>query len=166
MFMLGDRFLSSASTGKSCALAMRVPNPSPVLDKNPAPMGPEISSSTGPEVYRKHLRVFQSPVLYWINFSLRYVPYSFLNLVLGLYIFSFFPCLSLSLSLSVIFWISGLFYSVAGQGNCKVKGRATTTTPIPFSSCRSLGSLARVPRRLLVESLRSCPRCAAHSGSR
>ena len=35
------------------ALSMRVPNPSPVLDKNPAPMGPEILSSTGAGVWRK-----------------------------------------------------------------------------------------------------------------
>ena len=32
--LLGDRFLSSAGTGKSCALSMRVPNPSPALDKH------------------------------------------------------------------------------------------------------------------------------------
>ena len=32
---------------------MSVPNPSPVLDKNPAPMGPEILSSTGAGVWRK-----------------------------------------------------------------------------------------------------------------
>ena len=44
---VGDRFLSSAGAGKTCALSMRVPNPSPVLDKNRAPMGPEILSNTG-----------------------------------------------------------------------------------------------------------------------
>ena len=32
---------------------MRVPNPSPVLDKNRAPMGPEILSSTRAGVWRK-----------------------------------------------------------------------------------------------------------------
>ena len=32
---------------------MRVPNPSPVLDKNRAPMAPEILSSTGAGVWRK-----------------------------------------------------------------------------------------------------------------
>ena len=32
---------------------MRVPNPSPVLDKNRASMGPEILSSTGAGVWRK-----------------------------------------------------------------------------------------------------------------
>ena len=37
----------SAGTGKSCALSIRVRNPSPVLDKNRAHTGPEILSSTG-----------------------------------------------------------------------------------------------------------------------
>ena len=32
---------------------MRLPDPSPVLDKNRAPMGPEILSSTGAGVWRK-----------------------------------------------------------------------------------------------------------------
>ena len=32
---------------------MRLPDPSPVLDKNHAPMGPEILSSTGAGVWRK-----------------------------------------------------------------------------------------------------------------
>ena len=32
---------------------MKVPNPSPVLDKNRAPMGPEILSSAGAGVWRK-----------------------------------------------------------------------------------------------------------------
>ena len=50
---MGDRFLSSAGSGKNCALSTRVPNPSPALDKNRAPMGPEISSSTGDGVWRK-----------------------------------------------------------------------------------------------------------------
>ena len=47
VFKMGDRFLSSAGTGKNRALSVRLPNPSPVLDKNRAPMGPEILSSTG-----------------------------------------------------------------------------------------------------------------------
>ena len=47
---LGDRFLSSAGAEKTCALPMRLPNPSPVLDKNRAPMGPDILSSTGAAV--------------------------------------------------------------------------------------------------------------------
>ena len=37
---------------------MRVPNPSPVLDKNRAPMGPAILSSTGAGVCRKAPRAF------------------------------------------------------------------------------------------------------------
>ena len=45
--ILGDRFLSSAGAGGNCARPMRLPDPSPVLDKNRAPMGPEIWSSTG-----------------------------------------------------------------------------------------------------------------------
>ena len=32
---------------------MRLRNPSPVLDKNLAPMGPEILSSTGAQVWKK-----------------------------------------------------------------------------------------------------------------
>ena len=44
---MGDQFLSSAGTGGNCARPMRLPDPSPVLDKNRAPMGPEILSSTG-----------------------------------------------------------------------------------------------------------------------
>ena len=34
-------------------LALCLPGPSPVLDKNRAPMGPEILSSTGAGVWRK-----------------------------------------------------------------------------------------------------------------
>ena len=50
---MGDRFLSSAGAGGNCACPMRLPDPSPVLDKNRAPMGPEILSSTGAGVWRK-----------------------------------------------------------------------------------------------------------------
>ena len=50
---MGDGFLSSAGAGGNCVLSMRVPNPSPVLDKNCAPMGPDISSSAGAGVWRK-----------------------------------------------------------------------------------------------------------------
>ena len=49
----GDRFLSSAGAGGDCARPMRLPDPTPVLDKNRAPMGPEISSSTGGGVWRE-----------------------------------------------------------------------------------------------------------------
>ena len=48
---------------------MRLPDPSPVLDKNRAPMGPEILSSTGAGVWRKAPMHFQTPVLYWIDFQ-------------------------------------------------------------------------------------------------
>ena len=69
---MGDRFSSSAGAGRNCALSMGVPNPSPVLDKNCAPMGPEILSSTGAGVWsRASKKIFETPVLYWINFSLR-----------------------------------------------------------------------------------------------
>ena len=50
---LGDRFLSSAGVGGNCARCMRLADPSPVLDKNLGPMGPEILSSTGAGVWRK-----------------------------------------------------------------------------------------------------------------
>ena len=48
-----DRFLSSAGAGGICARPMSLPDPSPVLDKNRAPIGPEILSSTGAGVRRK-----------------------------------------------------------------------------------------------------------------
>ena len=51
--VMGDQFLSSASAGGNCARSMRLPDPSPVLDKNRAPMGPEMLSSTGAGVWRK-----------------------------------------------------------------------------------------------------------------
>ena len=57
-YFLGDRFLSSAGAGGNCARPMRLPDPSPVLDKNCAPMGPEILSSTGARVWRKAPMVF------------------------------------------------------------------------------------------------------------
>ena len=41
-------------------LSMRVPDPSPVLDKNRAPMGTEILSSTGAGVWRKAPMAFPS----------------------------------------------------------------------------------------------------------
>ena len=50
---MGDRFLSSAGAGGNCARSMRLPDPSPALDRNCAPMGPEILSSTGAGVWRK-----------------------------------------------------------------------------------------------------------------
>ena len=56
---MGDRFLSSAGAGGNCARPMRLPDPSPILDKNRAPMGPEILSSTGAGVWRKAPRAFK-----------------------------------------------------------------------------------------------------------
>ena len=50
---MGDRFLSSAGVGRSCVFSMRVVNCSPVLDKNIAPMSPEILFSTWAGVWRK-----------------------------------------------------------------------------------------------------------------
>ena len=50
----GNRFLSSTGVGKSCALPIRVPNPSPTLDKNLAFTGPGILSSVGVGVGRKY----------------------------------------------------------------------------------------------------------------
>ena len=50
---MGDRFISSAGAGRSCGLSMRVANCSPILDKNLAPMGPDILSSAGAAVWRK-----------------------------------------------------------------------------------------------------------------
>ena len=46
----------------------------PVLDKNRAPMGPEILSVLGLGSGGRLLRHFQTPALYWINFSLRDFP--------------------------------------------------------------------------------------------
>ena len=42
-----------AQYGGTCARPMRLPDPSPALDKNRAPMAPEILSSTGAGVWRK-----------------------------------------------------------------------------------------------------------------
>ena len=72
--VIGDRFLSSADTGKNCALSTRVPNPSPVLDKNRSPMGPEIVSSTGAGVWRKAPKGFpdSSSVLDKFQSNLRF----------------------------------------------------------------------------------------------
>ena len=69
---VGDRFLSSAGAGENCVRPMRLPDPSPVLDKNCAHMGPEILSSTKAGVWRRAPMAFSAPFLYWINFSLRF----------------------------------------------------------------------------------------------
>ena len=54
----------------NCSLPMRVSNPSPVLDKNSAPLGAELHPELGLGSGGRLLRHFQTPVLYWINFSL------------------------------------------------------------------------------------------------
>ena len=51
-------FLSSAGAGGNCARPMRLPDSSPVLDKNRAPMGPEFLSSTGAGVWRQASMAF------------------------------------------------------------------------------------------------------------
>ena len=58
-------------TERHCALPVRLPDPSAVLDKNRALMGPEFVSSTETGVWRKALAHFQTPILHWINFNLR-----------------------------------------------------------------------------------------------
>ena len=45
--------LFSAGAGGDCSRPMKLPDPSPVLDKNCAPIRPEILSSTGAGVWRK-----------------------------------------------------------------------------------------------------------------
>ena len=67
---MGDRYLSSAGAGRSCALPMRVPNTSPVLEKNLAPIGPGILSSIGAGVWRRGPVVFpdSSSVLHKFQF--------------------------------------------------------------------------------------------------
>ena len=56
--IMGVRFLSSAGAGGNCACLMRLPDPSPALDKNRAPMGPDILSSAGAGVWRKASMAF------------------------------------------------------------------------------------------------------------
>ena len=51
---------------------MRLPDPSPVLDKNRAPMGPEFLSSTGAGVWRKAPMAFADSSSVLDNFSLRF----------------------------------------------------------------------------------------------
>ena len=63
--------MSIAGTGENCALPMRLPDPSPVLDENCAPMGPEFLSSAGAGVWRKAPMAFPDSSSVLINFSLR-----------------------------------------------------------------------------------------------
>ena len=70
--LMGDRFLSSGGAGGNCARHMNLPDPSPALDKNCAPMGPEILyPALGLGSGERLLWHFQTPVLNLINFSLR-----------------------------------------------------------------------------------------------
>ena len=46
MSFVRHRSFSNVGVGKGCVLPMRVPNPSPTLDKNLASMGPGLLSST------------------------------------------------------------------------------------------------------------------------
>ena len=69
MSQMGSRFLSSAGVGKSCVLPMRVPNPSPTLDKILASMGPGFYPVLGLGSGGRALRHFQTPTLCWIHFS-------------------------------------------------------------------------------------------------
>ena len=55
---MGDRFLSSAGAGENCVRSMSLLDPSPVLDKNCAPMGPDILSSAEAGVWRKASMAF------------------------------------------------------------------------------------------------------------
>ena len=70
---MGDRFSSSAGTGKHCTLSMRVPHPYPVLDTKKIVhpwvqnFYPVLRLGSGGRL----LSGFQTPVLYWINLSLR-----------------------------------------------------------------------------------------------
>ena len=50
---MGDRLFSSAGTERTCTFPMRLPDPSPILDKNCVPMGPEFLSNTGGGLWRK-----------------------------------------------------------------------------------------------------------------
>ena len=57
--ILHVRLLSSAGTGKNCALLVRAPNPtSPAPDKNRAPISPDMLSNTRAGVWRKAAKAF------------------------------------------------------------------------------------------------------------
>ena len=58
--------------GRNCALSMRFPDRTPVLDKNRAPIGPEILSSTGAGAWRRVPMAFPDSSSVLINFSLRF----------------------------------------------------------------------------------------------
>ena len=69
---MGDRCLSSAGAGKCCALPMRLPNPSPVPDKNLAPISTEFYPVLGGVCGGVLLGHAQTTVLCWINLRPRY----------------------------------------------------------------------------------------------
>ena len=73
---MGNRFLSSAGTGTNCALPIRVPNSSPVPDKNRAPIGPEILSSTGAGVWVEAPKAFPDSSSVLDNFQSAIMPLS------------------------------------------------------------------------------------------
>ena len=53
MYFSETDFYSVMVLKKTCALPMRLPNPSQALDKTRAPVGPEMLSSTGAGVWKK-----------------------------------------------------------------------------------------------------------------
>ena len=55
---------------RNCALPVRVQNHCPVLDNNPAPMGPESFPLAGMQSGGRLLGQFQSPILHWANLCL------------------------------------------------------------------------------------------------
>ena len=67
------------------SLSMKLPNPSPVLDKNRAPMGPEILSSAGARVWRKAPKAFPdyNSVLDKFQLALKITIFTFFLLCLG-----------------------------------------------------------------------------------
>ena len=65
LLIMGSRFLSSASVGKSCVLPLRMPNPSPTLDKNLASMGPGVLASIRVGVWRNRSGAFPDSSTIW-----------------------------------------------------------------------------------------------------
>ena len=65
--------------GGNCARPMRLPDPSPVLDKIVHPWVQKFYPVLGLESGERLLWHFQTPVLYWINFSLRFSDLTYYN---------------------------------------------------------------------------------------
>ena len=59
--------------GRVVDLPIRMPNPSPTLEKNLASMGPGILSVLGLGSGGSLLKHFQTPTLHWRHFSLRQI---------------------------------------------------------------------------------------------